>query len=652
MEIVKLAVVELVRLALNENLSEKIEAILTPQLLDSVCNADLYYLAGNMRLRAGDYRLAVPLFQRACELAPHWGDPFNNLGVCFERQNLSVQAYESYAVAANLAPDDRRSVRNAAYAAFLLVGENKYRSLAEKHLSEYLERHPEDAELRSKLAYIQYYLGEDNKAIKNACRSVELNPGSVAGIVQKVALRLPVVYSSDEQIEAIRLSIDRALSEMEGDVSAALRRPNSLAEEFRDIWCDALFYLTYNGRLNVDLLNRFNDQVGRIVQAAFGDAEQRVTENFIKRKKQSDKKKIRIAFVSAYVFGHSVWKIPMCGFYENLDRDLFEIYTYHMGNSDDSVTEYARSLSDYFCKKSYIGDIIYQLEKDAPDVIVFADVGMNFSSYCLTCLRMAPLQLQMLGHPETSGSAKVDYVVSPAAMESPDAKSHYREKVFLLPGLGCVYSFDYPKLNDVGRSYFGLDDSDFIILSSQSTFKYVPGDDHLYAEIAIRIGNRCKFVFLARADDGHVRIFEDRLRMAFERHGLSYDRHVKFIRDKLSHADFVRLNGLSDLFLDNPSWSGHNTVLDALHGNALVVCMAGTFMRQRHASAIMQYLDFPELVANNKDDLIELVGGCAANLDYVRWYKNELPKRLKNLVNKECVSSFEKFVASKVRVLS
>ncbi|RQZ90181.1 O-linked N-acetylglucosamine transferase family protein [Burkholderia cepacia] len=649
MEIVKLAIVELVRLALNENLSKKIGTILTPQLLDSVCNADLYYLAGNIKLREGDYSHAISLYQRACELAPHWSDPFNNLGVCFERQNLSVQAYENYAIASNLAPDDRLAARNAAYAAFLLVGEDKYRHLAMKHLSAYLEHHPDDGELRSKLAYIQYYLGEDDKAIENARRSVELNPENVAGIFQKVALRLPVVYSSDEQIDVIRLSIDRALSEMECDVSVALRRPAVLAEQFRDIWCDALFYLTYNGRMNVDLLNRFNDQVGRVVQAAFGDAEQRVAENLAIRKRQAGKSKIRIAFVSAYVYGHSIWKIPMCGFYENLDRDLFEIYTYHMGKSADSVTEYARSLSDSFCQEAYLGDVISQLEKDAPDVIVFTDVGMNFSSYCLTCLKLAPLQLQMLGHPETSGSAKVDYVVSPAIMESPDAKFHYREDVFLLPGLGCVYSFDYPRLNDVRRSYFDLDDSDFIVLSPQSTFKYVPCDDDLYPEIAAKVGNRCKFVFLARADDSHVKIFEDRLKKAFQRHGLSYDRHVKFIRNKLSHVDFVRLNSLSDVFLDNPSWSGHNTVLDALHGNALVVCMSGTFMRQRHASAIMQYLDFPELVAKNKDGLIELIDRYATNSDYVKWYKEMLPQRLKGLVNKECVSSFEEFIVGKVQ---
>lgn len=205
------------------------------------------------------------------------------------------------------------------------------------------------------------------------------------------------MYETQEQVEAVKISIDRALTDMSNDVSEALKNPEALAEEFRDIWCDALFYMTYNGQLNAEPISRFNDQVRRLVETAFGDVERRAIANRAARHQEPGPKKIRLAFVSAFIFGHSIWKIPMVGYYENLDRSRFEIYTYQMSTTSDAFTDDARTLSDSFYGSPYVGDIVRQLGEDAPDVLIFPDVGMNFSSYCITTLRLAPLQLQMLG---------------------------------------------------------------------------------------------------------------------------------------------------------------------------------------------------------------------------------------------------------------
>lgn len=234
-------------------------------------------------------------------------------------------------------------------------------------------------------------------------------------------------------------------------------------------------------------------------------------------------------------------------------------------------------------------------------------------------------------------------------MERSDAEDFYREKVLRLLDLGCVYSFDYPEPEKIGRRDFGLEENDVVFVSPQSTFKYVPQDDDLYPAIALRIGERCKFVFIARADASSVLVFENRLKAAFERHGLSYDRHVTFVKRQLSNAEFIALFGMSDVFLDNPGWSGRNTTLDALHGKTLVLSIDGKFMRQRHAAAIMRYLGFPELIARDKAQLIDLCEKYASNAGYKDEYRKSLSQRIGKLAGKDCVSVFENFAIDQLK---
>jgi predicted O-linked N-acetylglucosamine transferase (SPINDLY family) len=274
---------------------------------------------------------------------------------------------------------------------------------------------------------------------------------------------------------------------------------------------------------------------------------------------------------------------------------------------------------------------------------------MNFSTYCLTSLRLAPLQVQMLGHPETSGSQNVDYVITPDLMESADAASHYRERVFRSPALGCAYTFDYRSSAPVDRAHFGLKDSDIVFVSPQSLYKYHPDDDGMYVELVEKVGENCKIVFLKSGDLSGFRIFYQRMRHVFESRGYDVTRHLIFIESPLPNSEFTALCGLSDVFVDNPSWSGHNTALDALHAGTLVVAHEGVFMRQRHASALMRHLGFDELVANNKHELIEICARFCRDKAYRERYRELLPTRIGRLSDAGAVQAFESFVLSELQ---
>jgi hypothetical protein len=70
----------------------------------------------------------------------------------------------------------------------------------------------------------------------------------------------------------------------------------------------------------------------------------------------------------------------------------------------------------------------------APDVVYYSSVGMSFWSICLANLRLAPIQLMSLGHPASSMSPCMDYVVMGRALATDPAC--FSERVVLREVLG------------------------------------------------------------------------------------------------------------------------------------------------------------------------------------------------------------------------
>ena len=85
------------------------------------------------------------------------------------------------------------------------------------------------------------------------------------------------------------------------------------------------------------------------------------------------------------------------GFYcsELMQEDVFHTF--------DEVVELPNNMSDV---KKLVGKII----KKQPDVIVYPSIGMNNVLIPVTNLRIAPIQIAFLGHPNSPRSSAIDYI--------------------------------------------------------------------------------------------------------------------------------------------------------------------------------------------------------------------------------------------------
>ena len=264
------------------------------------------------------------------------------------------------------------------------------------------------------------------------------------------------------------------------------------------------------------------------------------------------------------------------------------------------------------------------------DFLIFLDVGIDPLMTQLAALRLAPIQCLAWDHPSTSGLPTMDYALSSELAEPVGAEIHYTETLVRLPGTGVSYTkprIPFPLLRKI-RADFGLDDNSVVYLCCQSIFKFLPGNDDVYVEIAKRVPN-AQFVFvnsnsLVRTD------FESRLGKSFAQSGLSL-RHHYLMLSHMTHVDYWNLQLVSDVFLDSIGWSSGGSIHDAVACGIPVVTLRGDIMRARQGLAILTQAGIPETIAMNKRQYIDLAVKLATNTEYRRQIALETKEKKESL---------------------
>jgi len=313
---------------------------------------------------------------------------------------------------------------------------------------------------------------------------------------------------------------------------------------------------------------------------------------------------IRVGIVSSFFYRHSNWKIPIKGWAGQLDRKRFHVTGYHLGAIRDEQTEAASRLCDRFVHrtldtKGWRREIL----ADAPHILIYPGLLMDISSIQLAAQRLARVQCNSWGHPETSGLPTMDYFLSSDLMEPPDADTFYTEKLVRLPNLSIYYEPVNTEAVEVTREELGLRPSAAVYWSGQSLFKYLPQYDDVFVRVAREVGD-CQFVFLRHFGAPKITaIIRERLDRAFSAAGMRADDHCVFL-DRLSQSKFVAAAGLCDVFLDSIGWSGCNSALECLAQALPIVTFEGKAMRGRHCAAILRMLNVPETIATSIDDYV------------------------------------------------
>jgi predicted O-linked N-acetylglucosamine transferase (SPINDLY family) len=217
--------------------------------------------------------------------------------------------------------------------------------------------------------------------------------------------------------------------------------------------------------------------------------------------------------------------------------------------------------------------------------------------------RPAPVQLNYLGYPGTTGADFMDYILADAVVAPLSQQEFYAEKILHLPD--CYQPNDsnrpLPPAHlslEMGRAEAGLPAHGFVFCCFNNSWKINPP----LFDIWMRLLKSVPGSVLWLIEDNQEAAAN--LRRAAAARGMAEIRLV-FAPRVASEAHLAR-HRLADLFLDTLPYNAHTTASDALWTGVPLITVLGEGFAGRVAASLLSAVGLPELIAENLDDYEKL----------------------------------------------
>jgi len=562
--------------------------------------SEAYNNMGNALIKLERVEDAIPYFTKAIELQSQFAPAHNNLGIAYRRVKRLDEAIACHQRAIALAPDYAEAYTN-------LGLDYQEADRIQEAIDSYrraIDIKPDDAEAHASSGTAYQEVGKSEEAIACYERALAIEPDNAESRWLLAMSPIPVVRGATDDLAYFRSAFSRRLSELDQWVDST-----RLAEAFKAVGVPTPFYLAYQEEDNRDLLGRHGALCARIM------ADWYAHQNFAPPKTRNSKEVIRVGVVSRHFQSHSVWNALVKGWFDQLDRERFSLHAFYTGFGEDGETLFAKAHAAHFEQggrplQQWVEAIIgRQL-----DVLVYPEIGMDPITMKLASLRLARVQVAAWGHPETTGLPTIDYYLSAEDLEPASAQDNYTEKLVALPHLGCYYKPPQVIAAPPDLNSLGIDPGSPLLLCPGVPFKYAPQYDHVFTEIARRIG-RCQFVFFIHKTHQLSEKLRQRLEVVFAQNQMDISKCVTLIPWQ-QWAGFYGLLKRADVVLDTIGFSGFNTAVQAVECGAPIVTREGRFLRGRFASGILKRLGLQELVAESEDEYVALAVKLVQDSEY------------------------------------
>jgi protein O-GlcNAc transferase len=305
-------------------------------------------------------------------------------------------------------------------------------------------------------------------------------------------------------------------------------------------------------------------------------------------------RRLRVAYVSADFRDHPVSHL-LVGVLERHDRGSFEIVGISLRPSKDSPFEQRlRAAFDRYVEVGErsdreIAQLLRELQIDIAVDLMGATDGLRLGVFAH---RAAPVQVNYLGYPGTSGAPYMDYILADEVVIPSGAERNYTERVVRLPH--CYLPNDDRRAIDPSpsREQAGLPLAGPVFCAFTNAYKITPVIFDLWMRLLREVPDS---VLWLRALTEEAR---DNLRDEARARGVDPDRLV-FAPQVASMSEHLGRLGLADLYLDTLPYNAHSTSCDALWAGVPVLTCAGTGFASRVAASALTAVGLTELITQN-----------------------------------------------------
>lgn len=575
-------------------------------------------------------REALEAYRLCLQYAPAYSEAWNNLGLTYGSLKQLSDAIACYRQALTIDSDFKPSRQNLAQA---LVQEKNHQEAVDEFATfaslPSLTTQEQVIALQGQIACL-LELDRYGDALALADQQSDRSHQLMSRLHV-----LPVLYSSSDQLAEIRQRWINDASELYSLIDGLALDDHRWDMLYAHAWSLTNFYLAYQMQDDRPLQELYAGILDRILRPRLNRFMQPLP-----MRDQCETRPIRVGVISPHLNNHngSIWSL---GWLQGISNNPgYQIYCYNLGDTEDSGSHRFAELGVYRHLPLRAEDpepMLQQVLDDQLDILLFTDIGMHPASKICSVLQLACVQVQGWGHPITSGSKTIHYFLSGSGMEPAGNESHYSETLWRLPGTGLCY--EAPVALHDGNSLFekfNLPRDRPILNSLQSTFKYIPKNDWIYAELALQ-NPEALIVLVGHMGHGTIaRRLLDRMAPEFDQRGLNIDNHLRIL-PRLDYGDYMGLFSISHHTIDTIDWNGGNSSFQSFSLDCPVVTLPTSFMRGRHTVAMLQVLDLPELIALDEEHYISISSRLLKDSHFYDQTRRLIAERKQRLFNDQSI---------------
>jgi predicted O-linked N-acetylglucosamine transferase (SPINDLY family) len=330
--------------------------------------------------------------------------------------------------------------------------------------------------------------------------------------------------------------------------------------------------------------------------------------------------RIRVGYFSSDFRNHAVSQLAV-GLFENHDREKFEVFGFNISTlpPDEMTQRVAQAFGGLVELGSLsIRQSIEKIRSMNIDIAIDLNGHTKGAKMDIFAHRIAPIQVNYLGYPGTSGAPFMDYILGDQVIIPEDHFGYYTEKVAHLPG--SYLPNDSKKViseKTPTRGEAGLPEGAFVFCCFNNSYKFHAETFDVWLRLLQRVPG--SVLWLSQVNEKAAQ----NLCARATSQGIEPTRLVFAPRTK-DLADHLARHRLADLFLDTTRYNAHTTASDALWAGLPVLTCLGDSFPGRVAASLLSAMDMPELITHSLEQYESLAFELATNPDKMASVKNKL----------------------------
>ena len=554
-------------------------------------SAEVYYNRGNALRHLDRLDAAVASYDRAIALAPDMAEAYANRGVALQGLRRLDEALESCDRAIALKPDFAEALNNRGnifreFGRFDQALESCDRAIALA---------PDMAEAYATRGLALQGLRRLDEALESCDRAIALKPDHAEalnnrGYILRDLGRFGLALESYERALAVRPDFPDALV---GWIEGKRRHCDWSGEGEHEWKVRITGGLQASLRVVFSLLSLASPAehlaYARQVAAQFGAP----PASFPPAAPRSGGR-IRLGYLSADLRTHPV-AFLVAGLIERHDRRRFEVLGYSCGPDDGSaIRARLTGAFDHVVDLQAASDrqAAERIHADAVDILVDLTGYTAHGRTAILAHRPAPIQVNYLGYPGTTGADFIDYIIVDRFVVPADQQPFFSERLVHLPN--CYQPCEI--IQEVAertpsRAECGLPEQGFVFCCFNNVLKITPELFDIWMRLLAAVPGSVLWLVTATPS-----VKDNLWREAVDRR-VAADRLV--FAAPTSRPEYLARLGLADLFLDTLPYNAGATASDALWAGLPVLTCSGDTYVGRMAGAVLTAAGLPELITTS-----------------------------------------------------